>query len=147
MTVQVERTFDLSAPPEEVWAFISDAGKRAGAISVVESYELHDEDGERATWHVSLPIPLVRGTVSVETEQLERDPPRYVRFVGRSKVMRVVGEHELEEIEDGTRLHNRFQVKGKLPGVETFFERNFQDELRNLERAIEDDLGVSMDEE
>ncbi len=147
MTVQVERTFDLSAPPGEVWAFISDAGKRAGAISVVESYELHDEDGERATWRVSLPIPLVSGTVAVETEQVERDPPWYVRFVGRSKVMRVVGEHELEEVEGGTRLHNRFQVKGKLPGVETFFERNFQGELRNLETAIESDLGISVDEE
>jgi carbon monoxide dehydrogenase subunit G len=45
VTVRVDRTFDLAAPLEEVWAFISDAGKRAGAISVVDSYELHDEEG------------------------------------------------------------------------------------------------------
>lgn len=144
MTVRVERTFDLSAPREDVWAFISDAGKRAGAISVVDSYETHGDD--RATWRLKLPIPLVRGTVGVETEEVERDPPRFVRFVGRSKVMRVVGEHELEELETGTRLHNRFQVDGKLPGVETFFKRNFGEELSNLQAAIEADLGVPVDD-
>lgn len=145
MTVRVERTFDLSASPEEVWAFISDAGKRADAISVVDSYEIHGDD--RATWRLSLPIPLVRGTVAVETKEVERDPPRFVRFVGRSKVMRVVGEHELEELDEGTRLHNRFEVDGTLPGVETFFERNFGKELSNLQAAIQADLGVTIDEE
>ena len=147
MTVQVERTFDLAAAPEDVWLFISDAGKRAGAISVVESYELHDEAGEHATWYLSLPIPLIRGTVGVDTREVERVPPRFVKFVGRSKVMRVVGEHELEPVDGGTRLHNRFTVDGKLPGVETFFKRNFGAELSNLEAAIEADMDVSVEEE
>ena len=146
MTVRVDRTFDLAAPPEEVWTFISDAGKRAGAISVVDSYELHDEEGRRATWRVALPIPVIRGTIGVKTEEVERDPPRYVRFVGRSKGLRVVGEHELEEIDGGTRLHNRFQVDGKLPGIETYFKRNLEGELANLQSAIEADLEVDVEE-
>ena len=56
--------------------------------------------------------------------------------------MRVVGEHELEEIENGTRLTNRFIVDGKLPGVERFFKRNMDAEFDNLEDAIYDDLGI-----
>lgn len=135
MTVRIERVFDLAAPVEDVWAFISDPGKRADAISIVDSYEV---EGDRATWHVRLPIPMVNQTVSVETEDVERNPPNYVKFVGRSSALRVTGEHELEGTETGTRLTNRFVVEGRLPGVERFFERNLDRELDNLEAALEE---------
>jgi carbon monoxide dehydrogenase subunit G len=65
-----------------------------------------------------------------------------VEFVGKSKVMHVVGEHELEEIDGGTRLTNRFVVDGKVPGVERFFKRNMEAEFDNLEDAIRADLGL-----
>ncbi|MFC6836269.1 CoxG family protein [Halomarina ordinaria] len=140
MTVRVERSFELDAAPEDVWDFISDPEKRARPISVVDEFET---TGERtATWHVKLPIPLVDRTIAVETRETTVEPPSYVRFVGRSKVMRVVGEHELESVEGGTRLTNRFTVDGKLPGVERFFKRNLDDELDNLEDAIRADLGL-----
>jgi carbon monoxide dehydrogenase subunit G len=137
MTVRVERTFELDAPPEEVWEFIADPGKRAEPISVVESFDIHDDT--HATWHISLPVPMVNRTITVETEDTERDPPSHVEFVGRSRVLRVVGEHDLEPVEGGTRLHNRFTVEGKLPGVERFFKRNLDAELDNLEAAIRED--------
>ncbi|EMA36282.1 CoxG family protein [Halococcus hamelinensis] len=134
MTVRVERTIEIAAPPERVWEFIADPGKRARPISVVDSFEVHDDT--HATWHLSLPLPLVNRTITVETEDTERDPPNHVEFVGRSRVMRVVGEHDLEAVGEGTRLTNRFTVEGKLPGVERFFERNLDDELDNLETEI-----------
>lgn len=145
MTVRVERTADLPAERERVWEFLVDPGKRAGAISVVGDYELHDEAGTRATWYLDLPIPMLRKALAIETEDVERDPPRYVKFTGRSRAMNVVGEHELEETEEGTRLRNRFTVEGRLPGVEPFFERNLDSELENLRRAIERDLGVEFE--
>lgn len=138
MTVRVSRTFEFDAPPEAVWAFIADPGKRAGAISVVDSFEV---DGEEATWHVRLPIPLISSTVAVETRDVEREAPEYVKFVGRSRAMRVTGEHTIEPTETGCRLHNEFIVEGQLPGVERFFERNFDRELDNLERALRAELG------
>jgi carbon monoxide dehydrogenase subunit G len=141
MTVRVERVVDIPAPPEEVWAFIADPEKRARPITVVEDFELLDSGG--AVWHVALPIPVLNRTVRVETEDKRRDPPHYVEFVGNSKVMRVLGEHELEAVDGGTRLTNRFVVDGKLPGVERFFKRNMGEELDNLERAIREDLGLT----
>ncbi len=140
MTVRVERTFELAAPPEAVWAFIADPERRARPISVVEEFET---TGDReAIWHVSLPIPFINRTIAVETTETDRREPEYVRFVGRSRAMRVVGEHELKPTDGGTRLINRFVVEGKLPGVERFFKRNLDGELDNLEQAIRDDLGL-----
>ncbi len=134
MTVRVSRTFEFDAPPEDVWAFISDAEQRAAAISVVETFEVHGNG--RATWHVALPIPMMRSTISVETEEVERDPPRRVKFVGKSRAFRVTGEHTITETDGGCELANEFVVDGRLPGVESFFKRNFDAELDNLERAL-----------
>ena len=142
MTVRVGRTFEFEAPVDDVWAFIADPEKRADAISVVDDYDLHAEDGRRATWHVRLPIPMLDATVTVETEDVTRDPPRYVEFVGRSRAFNVTGEHTIEGTPEGSRLHNEFTVDGALPGVERFFKRNFDDELDNLEAALRRDLGL-----
>ena len=136
MTVQIERAFELDASSDRVWAFIEDPGNRADAISVVERWEA-TEDG--VTWYLSIPIPLVSGTVSVETRDVERVQNERVKFQGTSSVLRVTGEHELEPLADGgTRLVNRFLVDGRLPGVERFFKRNLDRELDNLRRALED---------
>ena len=125
----------VAASPETVWEFIGDPDQRARPISVVKDWDIHDAD--RATWHVRLPIPVIDRTIAIETEDVERREPEYVRFVGRSKVVRVQGEQELEPTEDGgTKVTNRFVVDGKLPGVERFFKRNLDAELQNLEAAL-----------
>lgn len=129
MAVEVERSFDVEASIEEVWDLLSDPANRAEAISFVERFETTDDV---TTWHIRLPIPLVNRTIKVRTEDIKRDPPRYVKFVGRSKVMNVTGEHELTETESGCRVRNRFVVEGKVPGVERFFKRNFDAEIRNI---------------
>ncbi|WP_277555382.1 SRPBCC family protein [Halobaculum limi] len=141
MTVRVRREFVFDADPADVWAFIADPAKRAGAISVVDEYEVNG-DGT-ATWQVRLPIPVIRSSITVETEEVQTDPPEYVKFVGKSKAFRVTGEHTVSETDDGrARLVNEFVVDGRLPGVESFFQRKFGDELDNLELALQRDLGL-----
>lgn len=142
MTIRVERVMEIPADPQAVWAFIVDPEKRARPISVVTGFDLDDEDGRKATWTVKLPIPLINKTVEVDTEDVERDPPRYVKFTGRSRVMQVVGEHTLEATDTGTRLTNEFTVEGRVPGVERYFKRNLEREFDNLEDALFDDLGL-----
>ncbi|MFC4450392.1 CoxG family protein [Halorussus aquaticus] len=134
MTVRVERTFDLAVSPENVWNFIADPEKRASVISVVSDYEKTGEN--TSIWHIELPIPFLDRTVPVETEDVERDPPRYVKFVGRSSALRVTGEHEIQETETGSRLVNRFTVEGRVPGIERYFKKNLDEELDNLETAL-----------
>ncbi|WP_418284451.1 CoxG family protein [Halorubrum sp. DTA46] len=139
MTVRVSRTFEFDAPPADVWAFISDAEQRAGAISVVDTFEVHGEG--RATWHVALPIPMIRSTIAVETEEVASEPPNRVKFVGKSRAFRVTGEHVITETDNGCQLANEFVVDGRLPGVESFFKHNFDAELDNLEDALRASLG------
>lgn len=137
MTVRVERTFDLGVLPETVWEFISDPEKRASVISVVADYE---QTGEHTSiWHIKLPIPFFDRTVPVKTEDVEREPPRYVKFVGRSSALRVTGEHEIQETEEGCKLVNRFTVDGKVPGIERYFKKNLDSELDNLEAALREE--------
>jgi carbon monoxide dehydrogenase subunit G len=139
MTVRVERTMTVGAAPERVWEFIVDPEQRARPISVVKDWELTGDN--TATWYLSLPIPLIDRTIEVKTEDVERREPEYVRFIGRSKVMRVQGEQELRPTEDGgTEVTNRFVVDGRLPGVERFFKRNLDEELGNLEAALREYL-------
>lgn len=140
MTVRLERTFELAIPPEEVWDFIADPKRRASAISVVADYEV---DGRRSTWHIELPIPFVSRTIPVETEDVVRDEPRFVKFVGRSSAMRVTGEHEIEPTDQGCRLHNRFVVEGRMPGIERYFKKHLDDELGNIETALREEVGVA----
>ena len=140
MTVRVRRAFEFEAPAERVWQFIADPAKRAGAISVVRDFEV---DGNEAVWEIDLDLPVIDRTATVETEDVEREEPRYVKFVGRSRVMRVTGEHRIEETEDGCRLHNEFVVDGRLPGVERFFQTRLDAELDNLEQALRRDLELT----
>ena len=138
MTVRVSRTFTVPLSQDDAWELLSDPAKRAEAISVVDSYESHDEGNNEMTWHVKLPIPAVNSTIAVETADLERDPPNFVKFEGRSRMMHVIGEHDLTTVEDGTRIVNRFAVDGSVPGLERFFKRNLDAELDNIERALQD---------
>jgi carbon monoxide dehydrogenase subunit G len=139
MTVTVERSFDVEAPIETVWEVLSDPESRAKAISVVKDYEIRDD---RTIWHIRIPLPLTNRTIAVKTRDVERDPPRYVKFVGESDIMRVTGEHELTETEDGCRVTVVFVVDGRIPGVEKFFERNIDGEIENIKKAVTDFIGT-----
>ena len=138
MTTRAQRTIEIAASPHDVWSFLSDPEKRANSISVIEDFELNDET--HATWFLSLPIPGVDETIAIETEDTVRDPVEYIKFVGRSKLAHVVGEHELEPINQGTRLNSRFTVESTVPGIEQYFEQKLDGEFDNLETALRTSL-------
>lgn len=133
MSVRVQRRFDLDAPMKDVWDVISDPAVRARAISVVDRFE---RSGETTTWYIRLPIPLLRKTIRVRTRDVELEPPKHVRFRGTSKAFTVQGEHTIRNSGSGTVVDNEFVVNGRIPGVETFFRRNLDRELENLEAAL-----------
>jgi hypothetical protein len=50
--------------------------------------------------------------------------------------MRVLGEHEIEPADNGSRVISRFVVDGRLPGIEGYFQKNLDRELDNLDAAL-----------
>lgn len=143
MTTVVERSFRVDAPPEAIWELIADPTLRASAISVVDSYE---QVGDEMRWYLRMPIRAIPGTVTVRTRDVEREPPRFVRFVGTSRIMDVEGEHEITETDDGSVVRNKFTVEGKFPGVERFFERNIDDEIRGMIEEVAVQLSIDAEE-
>lgn len=135
MTVRVTRTFTVALSLERVWELLSDPEKRAEAISVVDGYE-YSEDGEEMIWYLSLPVPGIKKRIEVRTRDIERDPPNYVQFEGQSRVMNVIGEHNITAVDGGTRIENEFVVEGKIPGVERFFKRGLDTELENIRQQL-----------
>lgn len=133
MTVRVEHAFDIDASPDRIWEFLADPVARAQAISVVDRFE---QRGETTIWFIALPIPFARTTISVETEDVVREEPNKVSFRGRSSAFTVTGEHTITPEDGVSRVSTRFVVDGRAPGVERYFERNFESEVRNLERAL-----------
>ena len=140
MTVTVAHSFEFAAPREHVWEFVADPERRAQAISAVESFTRHEDEDNRTTWQVRLGLPAFDRTIAVETSDEVREPPAYVRFVGRSRAMSMTGEHELTATDGGCRLDTRFTVDGRLPGVERVFERRLDQELSNLRQAMNEFL-------
>ena len=135
MPVDVTRETTVAASRSTVWSFIADPANRASAISVVDDYEVHDDD--TATWYVEPPLPLVGQTVAVDTTETDRRPPEYVRFVGSASGLEVRGTHRLLTVENGTKLRTRLVVAGGLPGIEGYFERQLDQELANIEAALQ----------
>lgn len=139
MSTIVERTYQVDASPAEIWELIADPALRAEAISVVDRFE---QDGEETIWHLKMPLRAIPGTIKVRTRDVERDPPRYVRFAGTSAIMDIAGEHEITETADGCEVTNRFRVDGKFPGVEHFFENNIDTEIENMTKLVADRLRI-----
>ena len=138
MTVRVNRTFDVALPREEAWDMLSDPAERAAAISVVDEFEA--VDGDEFLWYISIPVPGIRRRLKVRTRDVERRPPEFVRFEGKSRLMDVMGEHELADHDDGTRIVNRFVVESSVPGVERFFKRNLDAELENIMNRLSSEV-------
>lgn len=143
MSTIVERTYRVDAPPEDMWELIADPALRAEAISVVDHFE---QDGEETIWYLKMPIRAIPGTIKVRTRDVERDPPRYVRFAGTSSIMDIAGEHEIAKTDSGCTVKNRFRVEGKFPGVERFFEKNIDKEMENMTKLATDRLAIEKDE-
>lgn len=138
MVVSTEQTFEVAASPDRVWGFMADPEHRARSISVITDFDRVDE--RRTTWYLSIPVPSLNKTITVETKDTLRDSPSRLEFVGRSDAGRIEGEHEFTATENGTSVANQLMINGNVPGIETFFENHLNEEIDNLETAIRSEL-------
>lgn len=106
-------SFEVRAPLDRVWGFLSDMRKVGSCVPGVESVEIHDET--RATWHLKVKIGPLSQRLRVETETLERIAPSRARFIGRAEQMDMTGTIQLEPRGETTAVTYTMNVETKGP--------------------------------
>lgn len=106
-------TFDVRAPVDRVWSFLSDVRKVGSCVPGVENIEIVDE--KRATWDLKVKIGPLSQTMRVATETLEQVPPSRARFKGVADNADILGTIELTPKGDATEVVYTMNVTAKGP--------------------------------
>ena len=106
-------SFDVNAPVDRVWSFLSDMRKVGGCVPGVEAVDVIDE--RRADWTLKVKIGPLSQTLKVETETSERVAPSRAQFRGRSENMEMTGTIRLEPKGDRTEVTYTMAVQAKGP--------------------------------
>jgi uncharacterized protein len=106
-------SFDVNAPADRVWAFLSDMRKIGGCVPGVQSVEMLDDT--HARWNLKVKIGPLSQTFVVLTETLEQVPLTRGRFRGTAENMDMEGTVELMPRGDGTRIRYTMNVQAKGP--------------------------------
>ncbi len=106
-------TFDVHAPVDRVWSYLSDMRKVGGCVPGVQNIEILDD--RRAMWDLKVKIGPLSQTMRVATETLEQVPPSRARFKGVADNADMLGTIELAPEGDGTRVTYTMSVTAKGP--------------------------------
>ena len=136
--VEGQRWF--AAPPERVFALLTDPAVVASAVPAVRSHSVIDADHWLAK--VKPPLPLAP-SITIRFEVLDRRPPEHAALHAHVGGADVTSTFDLAPEGDGTLMHWRTEIKlsGLLsrlggPGLEAVAERQAARTLDAVERAI-----------
>jgi carbon monoxide dehydrogenase subunit G len=137
----VSGTRHFAAPPERVFALLTDPDVVASAIPAVRSHRIVDPDHWEAK--VKPPLPLAPAlTIRFEVE--ERRPFEHAALRAHGGGADVTSRFDLEPAEDGTAMHWTTQLElggilGRLAGghgVDSIARRQADRTLDAVERAL-----------
>jgi carbon monoxide dehydrogenase subunit G len=106
-------SFEVRAPIEKVWVFLSDMRQVGSCVPGVEHVEILDEN--RARWDLTVRIGPLSQKIQVLTETLEQVPLRRGRFRGESDNMDMLGTIELAPAGNATQVAYTMVVNAKGP--------------------------------
>lgn len=105
--------FDVNAPVDRVWAFLSDVRKIGSCVPGVQSVEILDE--KRARWNLKVKIGPLSQQVEVLTETLEQVPLSHGKFRGQANNMDMTGTIDLAPAGNATKVTYTMAVQAKGP--------------------------------
>ena len=106
-------SFDVRAPGDRVWAFLSDMRKVGSCVPGVQSVDVLDE--KRARWNLKIKIGPLSQQVEVMTETLEQVPLSRGKFRGEADNMDILGTIELTPSGQATKVTYTMAVQAKGP--------------------------------
>jgi carbon monoxide dehydrogenase subunit G len=139
MTV-VEGQRRFAAPPERVFALLTDPDIIASAMPAVRGHTVIDRDHWNAK--VKLPLPLAP-SITIRFAVLDRRPPEHAALHAHGGGVDVTSTFDLAAADDGTVMHWQTEIRfsGLLshlggPGLEVVAERQATRTLDAVERAL-----------
>ena len=106
-------TFEVRAPVDRVWAFVSNMQKIGGCVPGVQSVEVLDET--RARWNLKVKIGPLSQDIVVLTESLEQIPLKHGKFRGEAENMDITGTIDLAPDGTSTKVTYTMAVQAKGP--------------------------------
>jgi carbon monoxide dehydrogenase subunit G len=139
---QREAKFSVSAPPEEVWAFIRDFQSLCTCIPGVEQIRLLDDRTAELT--VKEKIGIVPLIVTLTAQIDSEEPPHRLHATARAEHLTMEIDVTLQETESGTEMLSLFKVKGEgqlKPVVDSLFERRASERTAQFADCLEKRFG------
>ena len=106
-------TFEVHAPIDRVWAFVSDMRQIGACVPGVQSVEILDET--RARWNLRVKIGPLSQDIEVLTETLEQVPLQHGKFRGQAENMDITGTIDLTPDGKSTKVTYTMAVQAKGP--------------------------------
>ncbi|HEX7084247.1 MAG TPA: SRPBCC family protein [Gaiellaceae bacterium] len=136
--VEGERWF--AAPPERVFALLTDPDVIASALPAVRSHRIVHDD----LWEAKVKVPLpLAPSLKIRFEVQERRPSTHAALRARGPGADVLSRFDLSDHDGGTRMHWRTElalsgVLGRLagPGLDAVARRQAERTLDAVERAL-----------
>jgi uncharacterized protein YndB with AHSA1/START domain len=134
--VSSTRSIDIATPPEVVWDVLTRLGDWPQWNPDVKSMSFDGPLEPRSTfrWKAG------PGTIVSTLEEV--DPPRYVRWRGKTMSIKAMHEWRLEPRDGGTHVETKETFSGLLPrlmrgSLQKTLDRSLEEGLEHLKRASE----------
>lgn len=105
--------FEVDAPVEKVWSFLSDMRQVGRCVPGVEDVEILD--ATHARWNLTVKIGPLSQTFKVLTETLEQVPLRHGRFRAEADNIDMLGTIDLTPIGTRTKVVYTMSANAKGP--------------------------------
>ena len=134
--------FDVNAPVDRVWTFLSDMRKVGSCVPGVQSVEVLDD--KRAQWNLRIKIGPLSQQIEVMTETLEQVPLSHGKFRGQANNMDMTGTIDLTPTGNATKVTYTMAVQAKGPLariMDNFMKSKLKSQTEefaaNVKRALE----------
>ncbi|MBW7903730.1 MAG: molybdopterin-dependent oxidoreductase [Rhodocyclaceae bacterium] len=145
MEMKFSGQFEVSPPPAEVFALLSDPQKFAPLLPTFSSLEM--KDANTALVKVSVGIGKIRGTASTQLTLQKKTEPTHATYLGTGKVMggayTMISSYDLEPKGSGTLVKWRGEVQlvGKIlslagGGMQGYAEQQINAVITSLQQAM-----------
>lgn len=145
MEMKFSGQFEVSPPPAEVFALLSDPQKFAPLLPAFSSLEM--KDANTAEVKVSVGIGKIRGTASTQLTLQKKTAPTHATYVGTGRVMggayTMITSYDLEPKGKGTLVKwlGEVQLVGKIlslagGGMQGYAEQQINAVITSLQQAM-----------